>query len=196
MITDKKNDQSKLDFIIVIGIPSSGKSTVRNQIKKQYSELCVISPDEIRERMLNVSVTKKSYDPSIESYVWTEAKDKLEYCIEEKKHIFFDATNIKKALRNQFISKAKESGYTTKGIYLNIDPTLALFRQKNRERKVPEDVIYNMYYTMEKPTKDEFDILEIINKNAEKNECLKLNGTWDENSSNEYGRKCKMYYYI
>jgi len=172
---------TKKVFTMTIGIPSSGKSTIRQKEIHKNPNICILSSDDIRKRMLNYDKTGIAFDQDIEEYVWNEMNDKFNYCIEKKKHIFFDATNVEQERRTPFIDKAKINKYQTKALLINIDPEIAFLRQRKRERKVPKSVMYRMYYDMQKPTLQEFNIIQKIDRFANKKECIELKGKWIKN---------------
>jgi predicted kinase len=172
---------------MTVGIPSSGKTTLREKMLKTNPNLCILSADDIRERMLNSKHTKNHDSRNIEKFVWEEMKDKRDYCINEGFDIFFDATNVNESQRKEFLIPTKQANYTSKAIILNVDPEVAFLRQKDRERKVPKSVMYRMYYDMEIPTKKEFDSIQFINKFASRKECDELKGYWIEKKE-----RCKI----
>ncbi|MFA5731317.1 MAG: AAA family ATPase [Acidithiobacillus sp.] len=178
-------------FFMPIGIPSSGKSTIRTQILKKYPKLCVISPDEIRFQLLDYEHTKKDFDPEIEPQVWAKAKLQLNQCIENTQDIFFDATNVDKKGRTDLLHQLSPN-YIKKAIYIQIEPELAILRQKKRERQVPEKIIYDKYNNLQLPTLDEFDSIDIVSQQASKQECEDLNIQFKEKLTSIFDDKKKQ----
>lgn len=161
-----------------IGVPSSGKSTIRAERINASPNLCIISPDDIRFRILDFEHTKRDFDPAIEPQVWQEAFSRMGTCLEAKRDIFFDATNILRENRRSILDKARVSGYRTNAIWIQIDPELAYFRQTKRNRIVPRSVIYRMNYELEPPTHDEFHTIDVVKQWATRDECKSLHGSW------------------
>lgn len=172
-------------FTMTIGIPSSGKTTIREKMLKTNPNLCVVSADDIRFKMLDFEHTGRDFDPTIEPLVQERVRERFEECLSEGRDIFFDATNVTRQRREPFVKKAKEHGYQTNAIVLHIDPEVAYLRQKRRGRVVPKSVIYQMHYSMEPPKKGEFDRVKKIYKWATRSECNDLKGSWN-------GKRCKI----
>lgn len=166
------------DFFMTIGIPSSGKTTLREKYVKNYPNLCVISPDEIRFKLLDYKNTGIAFDPLREREVWNKVYDDLRACAKQKRPIFFDATNVNRLSRKDTINILNGTGYNKIAIRIHIEPELAIHRQKKRERKVPDSVIFSKHYEIEEPTKEEFDKIIHIRNYASMSECNELKGTW------------------
>lgn len=149
-------------IIIPVGIPGSGKSTLREEYKRNYPGLCVISPDDIRMEMLDFERTGISFDQKIEDDVWKRSFDELDACIAAGRNIYFDATNLTINVRRLIIERVDKEIYTVIAIYLDIDPDVAISRIKARKRKVPLERIIKMDEMIEKPTTCEgFDTVMI-----------------------------------
>jgi predicted kinase len=138
-------------IIIPVGIPCSGKTTLRGEYLEKYPDMCVISPDDIRMKILDYERTGIASDPSIEDEVWERAFNALARCTCMRKNIFFDATNLTVWAREQILDEIDDS-YRKIAIFLDVPVSVALERLKNRERKVPEDRIRAMYAMMEEPS--------------------------------------------
>jgi predicted kinase len=151
----------------MIGIPGSGKSTYA----KNISNATVISSDEIRHELTGdySNLTKdKQVFPLLEKRILD--------LLEAGKDAVYDATNINLTKRRKITAKYSD---LAKIVYVFMDTPLkvALERNKKRERKVPEDVIKNMYKYLKKPNivYDNYDKLIIIKPNGKEEVKYSIN---------------------
>ena len=159
-------------LLMLIGIPGSGKSTWRNNLKETIRDggkyrLCngipfyVVSPDDYRRQATDVS------DQSINLQVWLEARDATRECLEHGTNVILDATNVNTKYRRDFIS-----GLPCKLMakVFPVSPETAwervmddLFAGRDRAQ-VPEESIYRMYgqflYTIKVLTSEGFEIIK------------------------------------
>lgn len=149
-------------FTMLIGLPGTGKSTFAKKLLDQNSEKRVlISSDKIRFELLNYEETGVDFDPKIEPKVWAIVNRKIEEDLGEKgiMEVIFDATNLQKSGRKKYLKLAKENGFRTRGIFFSAPLREIKMRNRNRRRKVPDEVIERFSRTFEKPKEDEFDEL-------------------------------------
>ena len=127
-----------------MGIPGAGKSTFCKKCLTDYGRI-----------NLDTLGTRK--------------KEKVEFeeLMKIGKNIVIDNTNCKKDDRLIYILMAMRYGYKTVGYYFNPNLKDSLRRNRNRERKVPEDAIRNFRKLLQKnkPSYEEgFDELyKVIN---------------------------------
>lgn len=133
-------------LIITVGIPASGKSTLR----EMYPHMKVVSPDEIRRRLLGVD-----FDPDREALVWEEVWKVFKIYSDIGEDIYFDATNTTKKRRADVINHINKDEYRIIAHYIKIDVEIAIERNMQRERHVPESVMRSMAEGMEEPGLDE-----------------------------------------
>jgi len=130
-----------MEAIIFIGIPASGKSTYyEKHFKDTHLRLNLdMLGRRRRERAL------------FEAAVKTGTK------------IVIDNTNIDLAHRQKYIPLLKKNNYKIISYYFHIPEEQSLKRNKERDRFVPEDVIWKLRKNLVQPTKDEgFDEVHII----------------------------------
>ena len=180
-------------LIIPIGIPASGKTTLREEIKavakKQKVPLCIISPDEIRFKLLDFEHTGKSYDEKIEPQVWQHVTYEMGKCVEQEKSIFIDATNINQADRSRLLNRIKGELYDAEAHYLQINPEYAVWRDKQRiesstskeKRSVGKAVVYQKYFALQPPMEAEgFKNIYTYKQHPTETECKIIpNATWN-----------------
>lgn len=134
------------EVIIAIGIPASGKTTLR----AKYRDYAVISPDEIRKGLFGVT-----YDKAIEPFVWDIAFEWLECYTLAGVNVYFDATSISKWARARIMEVVDRRRVKVIAHYLPVSVKTALKRNLERDRHVPEEVIISMAERLEPPTIDE-----------------------------------------
>lgn len=148
---------SKNVLIVLGGLPASGKST--------YAEMLVESG--IFQRVCPDLIRKELYgDENIQgdgAKVFKIAyHDIREYgCLSE--NVVFDATNINADRRKELVKSMR--GYFDIIIFkwFDVATAVCLERNRQRERQVPEEVIWRMARTATVPTTEEgFDYVEII----------------------------------
>lgn len=150
-------------IVIPVGIPGSGKTTLREDYEERYPGICVISPDDIRMSMLDFNRTGIAFDPEIEHEVWKRAFDVLAGCALAGKNIFFDATNLTSRTRHRVLERVDRKKYDVLAVYFEIDPVVAITRVRSRKRRVPVSSIKQMHDVLEKPTIYEgFDEIMVI----------------------------------
>lgn len=165
ILRKKKKDLSfflkKMDYssiILTIGIPAAGKSTwVREYCKKHPNGTFVISTDQIRKELTG---TEQCIDPSQNEMIHDEAKKRARDIIERRKEIskklgvwptiIIDSTNVD---LDEWVAYKQLGACTMSAKVFDVEPDEAIERMKNRERKVPEDIIRWKWETLQKNRK-------------------------------------------
>lgn len=126
----------------LIGLPASGKSTLAEQLAKLGTEYTIISTDQIRKELFG--------DESIQGN-WLDieniALSRIKSADESGKIIIYDATNIKRAYRLDFLAKANQiTGKSLQWIAWQLDTPLETCQRRNkkRQRQVPAEIIDTM----------------------------------------------------
>jgi predicted kinase len=137
-------------LIVMIGAPGSGKTTWAKQYLEEHKndefKWVRVSRDDIRMMCFNVE-----FDIANEVTV-TQIEDKLvRLALEEGKNILIDATHVNRKSRNKWHKLALDVGginVIEKGFKIDLETCLE--RNRNRDRKVPENIIQNMYEKLQK----------------------------------------------
>ena len=137
------------NLIVMVGLPASGKSTQAKKILDQHKNMRSVSFDEYRFLMLNFPRTGESFDVRFEPLVKLFVENVIEKYVECGYDILFDATNLTKERRLWITSKVPQS-YFISYVYMDVSLEVALERNQKRERKVPENIIRDMYNSFEK----------------------------------------------
>lgn len=144
-------------LIVLCGLPASGKSTYAEMLAESgvFQRVC---PDLIRKELYG--------DENIQG----NGKEIFGIALERLKqfglcgnNVVFDATNINADRRTKLVKQMCFYFGTLicKFIYTPLD--LCLFRNRQRERQVPEDVIQRMHDNFDFPTTNEgWDYVEEI----------------------------------
>jgi putative nucleotidyltransferase with HDIG domain len=143
--TDIPYDDTKSKVYMVCGLPGSGKDTY---INKALSWLPVISLDEIRKEF-NIKPTDE------QGKVIQTAKERARQYMRKGEDFVWNATNTTKRLRKEIISFFTEYNSYISINFINNSLEVILEQNKNRDQKVPENVIMKLYKKLEIPTEDE-----------------------------------------
>lgn len=162
----------KMDFsvlILTIGVPGSGKSTWCEKYKKEHPNgTYIISTDTIRKEMTGV---EQCIDPNMNSMIHEEARKRAKDIISKRKEIFrqigtwpviiIDSTNTE--VNEWYEYKKLNPGLMKAKLFGDVTPELAFERIKNRERKVPLNIIQMKWDELQKNLsflKNFFNIIE------------------------------------
>jgi predicted kinase len=137
-----------MEAVIFIGIQGSGKSTF---FKQRFFDTHV---------RINLDMLR------------TRHREKLlfEACLEAKQKFVLDNTNLMRADREKYISKAKSFGFKIVGYYFQTDLLKAIERNNRREGKaqIPEVGIFAAFSRLQIPQFEEgFDELFYVSINDE-----------------------------
>jgi predicted kinase len=152
-------------MFVLVGLPASGKSTVRDVLAKHLSKLglayTIVSPDDIRGELCNGDVT----DQSRNKQVFELAHDRLNKNLKGGRSVIFDATCVDLKTRRQLIRIADRSKAGKVAVWM--DTSLRVCKQRNskRDRVVPDFVFDKMKRKYKEPTIDEgFDSIIRVGK--------------------------------
>ena len=128
-------------LIIMGGLPGSGKSTVAKR-NNNFGTSIKVDCDELKKEC-------DGYDPNHPELVH-EASKKLEVevlnkLLEGNESFLYDttATNTKRIAA--LIKKAKANGFEVTFVYVKVTLETSLARNAQRERHVPEEIIYEKF---------------------------------------------------
>jgi predicted kinase len=142
-------------FIMMIGIPGSGKSTYAEKIAKEENAV-VISSDKLREELFgNVWEVRKN------AILFAEMFKRAEKHLGQGTSIVLDATNIRRAERKSVLKKFE--AFYKECYYVKTPIIKVLDQNRMRERNVPEEIICQMYEKIQEPQMSEgWDKVNII----------------------------------
>lgn len=147
-------DDLKGEVIMLSGLPGMGKDTL---IKKRYNDHPVISLDDIRRKY-----KLKPDDSSATGWVVQEAKEQAKIFLRKGQPFVWNATNISKQLRTQWIDLFTTYHARVKLIYLEVPYKEWLRQNAAREFPVPEKVLFKLLDKLEVPLLYEAHEVEYI----------------------------------
>lgn len=142
-----KENKQNLNVWLMMGLPGSGKSTY---IEQHLEDVVIVSQDEIRKIFYG-----NQFYPNAEFYVHGDAKNISRLMLSQGKSIVIDATSILNKYRKEWKSIAKEYGANYTIIFIDTPKEICLKRNKKRpkSKQVPDSVIENMDFQMQRPLK-------------------------------------------
>lgn len=129
-------------FIMLVGIPGSGKSRWASQVQSFNTQ--IVCPDQIRK-----DIGENISDQSVNIEVWELALKETISLLELKKNVILDATNVNALEWEEFVSKLPPCKKVAK--LFEVSPEVAYGRiVKDVEKKedrclVPEHAVYRYY---------------------------------------------------
>jgi predicted kinase len=148
-----------MELIMLVGVPTSGKSTFSNQQK--YSKYIRISSDDILQEV--AKERQQSYNTVFKAnirFAQIAMMKVLRKAIEDGKSIIWDQTNLTRKQRKEKL-KHIPAHYKKTAVYFIVDLKTALQRNTQRPGKViPPEVLERMIKEYELPTLEEgFDTI-------------------------------------
>ncbi len=155
-------DKSKKYFVLMVGSPASGKSSISRNTLKNFVR---INRDELKTESKMMSICKKA--------------------IQEEKNIVIDNTNPTKEIRKKWFDVAKTNDYTTIILWINLEKPVVSFlnhyrveTDKNDKAFVPE-IAFRVYFSrLETPNTAECDMIFNIDKIYCHDDCSKFLSYW------------------
>ncbi|QHV00595.1 AAA family ATPase [Synechocystis sp. CACIAM 05] len=124
-------------ILFLIGYPSSGKSTVADNLVKQNPTYQIISTDKTRAGLFGKESIQGNWE-QVENEVFRQLKEN----IDAGHSVIYDATNAKRPWRIELIQKIKQLGdIDIIGIHLKTPLDTCKQWNQQRDRQVPEFVI-------------------------------------------------------
>ena len=128
-----------MNFLMMVGLPGSGKSLFANEFAKTINAI-VISSDAIRKELFGSEETQG--DPK---YVFEVMNKRTVDALKSGKNVIYDATNCSDKNRKNILQSISKFNCTKTAIVMATPIEQCKCNNLNRERKVPVNVIDNMY---------------------------------------------------
>lgn len=145
-------------FIMMVGLPGSGKSTYAKKLSDKI-QITIYSSDAIREELFGDENYQTDNNEVFET-LHKRVKDRLK----NKENVVYDATNISSKRRRAFLSELKNIPCYKKCIIMATPFDECCRRNNLRDRNVPMEVIDRMYKNWNTPYWFEgWDDIEIVN---------------------------------
>lgn len=146
---------------MICGLIASGKSTRAKELAKEYNAT-VFSSDALREEMFG-DVNNQEHNQEL----FTELHKRIKECLRSGKSAIADSTNLSYKKRMSFLHELKNIPCEKICVLMATPYKECLKRNKNRERKVPVNVIQKMYLNFQCPHYFEgWDDVKVIYKDC------------------------------
>lgn len=186
---------------ILIGCPSSGKSTLANHLIQQDSNYQIISSDKMRKQLFGDENIQGDWQ-----LIETEIFKQIDSYIQAGKPIIYDATNAKRWWRISLLKKlAKYDNVNWIGWYLKTPLKVCLEWNQKRDRQVPDNVITHYYQSLRNfpplPAEGFFAVYDIPFRDGEleinqfNNQLSKLNRVQVNRTNRTANSKVKFHPY-
>lgn len=157
-----------MKLILLVGAPASGKSTWAANFVSTRPNFTIIASDTIRRELYGNEATQGKPQE-----VFNIVRLRVEENLALGRDVIVDATNMSRKDRRTYFSLAKKYGATVEARVFATSYEECVRRNANRERVVPEAVIYRMFCRFEPPVRGEgFTNVLIINNNSNNKEEL------------------------
>lgn len=152
------NTQSRPYILMLIGPPLSGKDSLLRKINLDHAT--IISRDDILMSLHDTNDYSEAFHKVDQKEVDRLLNQKIQDCIDNKKNVIINMTNLSKKGRNRHLSKFPNSDYEKIAVVfpkLDIDEYINRnLKRKNEENKfIPLNVIESMISNWEDVTSDE-----------------------------------------
>lgn len=133
-------------LLVLIGLPGSGKSSLAAALVQQCPQRCLIATDVIRSQLFGDEAIQENW-----LKVWREVGKQFQHAVQQiatgqSLEAVYDATNAVRRDRRRVIALAHAYGFTNiTGIWVNTPLEVCLQRNQQRDRRVPDSVILQMY---------------------------------------------------
>jgi len=147
-------------LIVLMGLPSSGKSTIAKllsiALKDEYDIVnIVIGTDEIRKL---VPSQMEQFDPSQEPLIKDLTLNFIKFCLKNNYLVINDDMNYYKSMRHELKQIAEEDQAHFILIHIQIPLEIALEWNENRGLPIPQEVIQTVYERFDEPGDYNWDI--------------------------------------
>ena len=148
----------KSKVILLVGPPLSGKDTYLRG--KDFSDFIIISRDDILMSLHNTNDYSDAFNQVDQKLVDKLLNQKIQDCIDNKKNVIINMTNLSKKSRNKHLCKFPNSDYEKIAIvfpklnlcdYINRNDN----RKKEENKFIPVGVIQSMIENWQEVTEDE-----------------------------------------
>lgn len=138
-----KFDKDIPTFIMLVGLPGSGKSTYAEKIKEEG--VIIHSSDAVRKEFGDVN------DQSKNEEVFRILHKRIKDDLKAGKDVCYDACNISRKRRIAFLKELKMIPCEKICILVAVPYEMCVYQNSKRDRRVPVEVIWRMYKNFNMP---------------------------------------------
>lgn len=150
-------ETNKASFLMLVGLPASGKSTFSEELMEGRDDIVLISSDSIRKELFG-DEDEQGNNTIVFETMAKRTKESLKNGI----HVIYDATNLNRKRRRGILQQLPK-GTSKSVVYMATDYKLIHKQNMHRNRVVPTHVIENMYKNLQIPIYSEgWDKITII----------------------------------
>lgn len=148
------NQIEQVEFVMFVGIPASGKSTMAQEYKdKGYA---ILSSDELRaftEREIDENRLVLPSNTNLNAFVFEQLKKDALSLIKSGRNVVIDATNLGRRRRMNFIKSLKRNPCKKTCVLFIAPVDVCIERNAKREgyARVPDEAMYKMFCNFECP---------------------------------------------
>ncbi|QQE65496.1 hypothetical protein GFS31_21840 [Leptolyngbya sp. BL0902] len=137
-------------LLVLVGLPGSGKSTWSAQFLSVRPGFRVVSTDDCRQRLYGDAALQGDWR-RVWACVQTEWQQGLEAITQgHLAGILYDATNARRRHRRSALVAARQMGFNPLVlVWIDVPLSVALARNRQRSRQVPDDVIAAMHRSLQ-----------------------------------------------
>ena len=153
----------QLKVFVCVGAPGSGKSTWADEWVSKNPNTVRVCPDVFRAKF-----GSGEGDQSVSAQAFSASKRAMGEALDAGKDVVFDATNMYRKSRKDFINIARGRGAQVIAMVFECTKETLLHRNNIRGtgggRSVPELIIDNMLSRYQRPDETEFDEVTFVSK--------------------------------
>lgn len=135
----------KQRFLMLVGIPASGKSTIAKELVEDRDDVVIHSSDELRVELFG-DINNQSNNGEL----FNELNKRIKNDLRSGRHVVMDATNISRKRRKGLLQQLPKN-IEKVACYVNTEYKDVVRQNQERERVVPQHVIDKMYKTLQIP---------------------------------------------
>lgn len=132
------------EFIMLVGLPASGKTTVAKKYENEGYDL--FSSDGIISELF-----EKKYDKNKSDIVFETLHQRIRESISAGHNVIYDATNINARRREDFLRRINELGCKKHCIFMAVPYSVCVIRNQKRDNSVPFSAMERMRKTFDIP---------------------------------------------
>ena len=141
---------NKPSFIMMVGLPGSGKSTYAKTLTLDGKPYIIHSSDKLREELYGDAAIQGDNNK-----LFAELHKRIKEDLRCGENVVYDATNIKKKNRIAFLREIEDVPCHKDCIVMATEYKACVYNNEHRERKVPPEVIRRMFLKYQPPHESE-----------------------------------------